>query len=75
MRMASWLSNVVARRWILRAIMTVVRRTQFTWDDRIYEHHVFRRLANVVPALVVHYGVLLVPGLPESLQVLIQRVR
>jgi miniconductance mechanosensitive channel len=70
----AWLSNVVARRWILRAIMTVVRRTQFTWDDRIYEHNVFRRLANVVPALVVHYGVLLVPGLPDSLSVLIQRL-
>jgi len=70
----AWLSNVVARRWILRAIMTLVRRTQFTWDDQIYEHNVFRRLANVVPAIVVHYGVLLVPGLPDSLSVLIQRV-
>ena len=70
----AWLANVVARRWILRAIMTVVRRTQFTWDDRIYEHDVFRRLANVVPAVVVHYGVLLVPGLPPSLSLLLQRL-
>jgi len=70
----AWLSNVVARRWILRAIVAVIRRTQFTWDDRIYEHHVFRRLENVVPALVVHYGVLLVPGLPDTLSALIQRV-
>ncbi len=70
----AWFSNVVARRWILRAIMTLVRRTQFTWDDRIQEHNVFRRLSNVVPAIVVHYGVLLVPGLPEAVSVLIQRV-
>jgi miniconductance mechanosensitive channel len=70
----AWLANAVVRRWILRAILTVIRRTQFRWDDRIYEHNVFRRLSNVVPAIVVHYGVLLVPGLPDTLSTLIQRV-
>lgn len=70
----AWLSNVIARRVILRGIIKLVSRTQFTWDDRLQEHEVFRRLANVVPAAVMYYGVLLVPGLPAPIALVMQRV-
>jgi len=70
----SWLSDVVARRYILRVVSRVVIRTTFTWDDVLLKHRVFRRLAHVVPALVIYFGLPWVPGLSGALESLGQRV-
>jgi len=72
--LVSWVAYTVARRLILRAIKRVVAKTTFTWDDLIIEHHVFDRLAYIAPALVWFYGSRLVPDLPGTLSLLIQRV-
>lgn len=50
---AAWLASRVLHRLIGR----VASRTRSTWDDRLSERGVFRRLAGVVPALVVYLGV------------------
>jgi miniconductance mechanosensitive channel len=70
----AWLADLVAKRFLLRAISRVVLRTKFTWDDVIAEKRVFDRLAHVAPALVLYYGAPLVPGLPEALGPWVQRV-
>jgi miniconductance mechanosensitive channel len=72
--LVAWIANEIARRYILRVVRKLILRTHVTWDDQLLAHDVFRRLANVVPAIVAYYGVLLVPGLPDTVVELVQRV-
>ncbi len=54
---AAWLSYWLASRLLHRVIRGATSRTRSTWDDRIVERKVFRRLAHVVPALVFFLGI------------------
>jgi len=60
----------VAYRFTLRMARGVIRRaaagTKATWDDRIIERKVFARLVNMVPAVIVYYGIGPALGLPTS---------
>ena len=49
-------------------------RTQTSWDDALVDAKVFGRLAHVPPALVVYYGIQLVPELNDALERLIQNL-
>jgi len=65
--------------WLTRgALVVIVRRwaaaSETRWDDALVGAGVFGRLAHLPPALVVYYGVQLVPDLHGSLALLIQRV-
>jgi len=64
----------VARRVIVVAIRRLVARSAVTWDDALVKHDVFLRLAHLAPAVLVFYGVQVVPDLHQTLSVLIQRV-
>src|SRR5690606_39666110 len=44
------------------------------WYEALIGHGVIQRLADVVPALVVHYGISYVPGLPSVLVVVVRGV-
>jgi len=39
------------------AVRRAAKSTPYTWDDRIIERGVLRRLANAVPALLLYYGI------------------
>ncbi len=54
---AAWLSYWLTSRLLHRAIRGATSRTRSTWDDHIVERKVFRRLAHVVPAVVVYLGI------------------
>jgi miniconductance mechanosensitive channel len=70
----AWIADNLTKRYLLRAITRVIQRTEFTWDDAILRRKVFDRLAHVAPALVMYYGVPFVPGIPEDIDLLVQRV-
>ena len=53
----AWAAGWVATRILHRVISGVTSRTRSTWDDRLIERGVFRRLARVVPAVVVYLGI------------------
>ena len=58
---SAWIAGWLASRVLHRVIGKVTARTRSTWDDHLIERGVFRRLARVVPALVVYLGI--VPAL------------
>jgi miniconductance mechanosensitive channel len=62
--LAAWLTNFVVKRIIVRAVLHVARSLPLGADVQMYQSNIVRRLANVVPALVLILGVRLVPGLP-----------
>ncbi|MDH4584764.1 mechanosensitive ion channel family protein [Pseudomonas sp. BN415] len=63
----AWLSNWIVRRILLRGLFHVT-------GAQIQDHGLIKRLANVVPALVLAGGVRVVPNLPGALVEVITNV-
>ena len=49
------IANLVAKRVLLRAVVTLAEHTETSWDDVLTERRVFHRLAHVAPALVLYF--------------------
>ena len=62
----AWLADVFVKRLALAVVGRIARRTEASWDDALIESKLFNRLAWLVPVVVVHYGIGLVPGLSEG---------
>ena len=60
--LVAYLADVIARRRLLKLVLLVIKRSRYRWDDVLLQHRVFERLSHVVPAIVVYFGVQLVPG-------------
>jgi miniconductance mechanosensitive channel len=65
--LAAWLADFVTRRVLLRVLGRLVRASSVTWDDVLLDRGVVRRLAHVVPALVIFLGVDAVPGIGDDI--------
>lgn len=72
--LAAFVANWVTRRVLLRLVEAFVKRTTFTWDDVLLDQGVLSRLAHVVPALIVSQGIVLVPDVPNALDVVVRNV-
>lgn len=70
----AWLSNVVVKRLLVRGLMSALRATPLGQDDTLSKSTVIARLANVIPALVLWAGIVLVPGVPEILVAIVRNV-
>ena len=65
----------LAAKWLLlSAVRTVAKRTKQQWDDALVEHKFFGRLAQIVPALVIYYGIGLVPDYPPTVEQIVRNV-
>jgi miniconductance mechanosensitive channel len=64
----------VAYRVLVVGLRRLVRRSETQWDDALVDATVFGRLAHVLPALIIYYGVTFLPKLNETVEVLLQRV-
>jgi len=49
----AWLSNLLAKRIILRVVGHVIRKTKTDWDDALLKRKVFSRLSHLAPALII----------------------
>jgi len=70
----AWLSLVAVRRIVLRFLSMLARRTPTFWDEVALESRLFRRLAWIVPLLIIHRGILAVPSLPDDVTRLVQQL-
>ncbi len=75
--LAAWLANFVTKKVLLRALRRALRATVMpaaAGEGREFRYGVIPRLANIVPALVLMAGVVLVPGLPEAVVKVVRNV-
>lgn len=72
--LAALAANWVTQRILLRGIYRLLDASIGDRDSNAPVHNVAKRLANVVPAVVLATGVLAVPGLPEALVTVIRNV-
>jgi len=70
----AWLCGWLVRRVLKRVMRTVSKRTRWRWDDAMIKHGVFLRLAQVVPMLVIRYGLPNVPGVPAGVEAVVASV-
>ena len=71
---AGVLLYLLVKRRLVGLLSRLAGRTSQQWDDMILEHGVLDRLVQAVPALVVYFGIAHVPGLGDSLALVIANV-
>jgi miniconductance mechanosensitive channel len=72
--LVAWLAGLLARRVLLRALVGLSRRSRWMIDDALVAHSVPLRLAQIVPAAVIQFGIVLVPGLSSTAVTVIRNV-
>ena len=70
----AWLAGQLVRRLLGRLATGIAQRTATHWDDALLGQGTFRWLARALPALIIQYGIVLVPDVPERVEVLIGNV-
>lgn len=63
--MAAIFVNYIVQKLLLRGLERLIKGTQFANDREIRRHNVIPRLANIIPALVISYGISYSPNMPE----------
>ena len=69
----AFIADVVAKRIIVRAVVTLAARTAAQWDDAVLQHRVVHRLAHFAPAIVIYHFSVPVLGGYETWSVAIQQ--
>ncbi len=69
--LAAYLSDVLGTRRLVALIRRWAASSRVAWDDIMARHGVFSRLAHLIPAAVVYYGIHMVPGLGAGVSALI----
>lgn len=64
----AFLSNFVAKRFLVRSLSYFVRKSRTQWDDYLLRHKVFIRLSHLVPALVIYFSAHLFPSIQDAIQ-------
>ena len=64
---AAWLGNWLVKRILVRGICRLLDATPLGRNAQNLDNELIKRLANIVPALLISAGVGLIPNLPESL--------
>ncbi len=67
----AWLTRLLAHFVLYRVVGTLTRRTAWRWDDALFQHHVFRWLSRLAPALVVEWGARAIPHVPARVETVV----
>lgn len=66
------LANLFAKQVVVRGIRKMISKMPFAHNEIIAEHSVIRRIANIVPAIVIMNGISTVPHLSDKVETFIQ---
>ena len=70
----AWAANWIVKRILVRGIYKALSHTAVGIDPAVREAGVVARLANIVPALVIGIGILMVPDVPAEVVVVVRNV-
>lgn len=68
------ISNAIVKRVLLRALNRILQFTPIGRRKHTGHTHIIPRLANIVPAVIVLWGIAYVPEMPATLTAIIQHV-
>ena len=49
----SWIANVIVKRYVVKAIERIIKKTKSNYDDYLIKRRVLNKLSHLVPALIV----------------------
>ncbi len=58
-------ADLIAKHYLVKAVRLLAASTQFRWDDALAASGAFSRLAQLLPAIIVYFGIQALPGLDE----------
>lgn len=64
--LAAWIANWIVKRILVRGIDRALQSTVIGQESAVFDSHIISRLANIVPAIIISVGVLLIPDLPPA---------
>ena len=70
----AWVANWLTKHILLRSLNRLLQSTPLAQDPEVRALRVISRLAHVVPALVLSWGIQAVPELPEGVVTVVQNV-
>jgi len=65
--LAAFLADILARRQLVRVVNGISKTAKHPWHDALIQYSVFARLSRMLPALVVYFGLNLIPGLTDGI--------
>ena len=69
-----WVVNVIAKKFILRLVRAIIRKTKNDWDDVFVDKQVFKNVSHFAPAFLIYFlAPIWLEASPEVVDV-IQRV-
>src|SRR5690606_6015115 len=68
------LIHLIGRRYVVRGLHALMRRSPLAWDDLLVEFKVVQRAFAIVPLLVLRGGLELVPGLSAGMETFLERL-
>ncbi|RUO58771.1 mechanosensitive ion channel family protein [Pseudidiomarina insulisalsae] len=71
---AAWIANFVVKKILLRGLLRILTYTPAGKDRQAIERNIVARIANVVPAVVIAFGITSVPNLAEELTIVVTNV-
>ncbi len=72
--LAAWFSHRLGHRILQRTMGRLARHTAWQWDDAMVRHGVLRRVAQMIPVLILQYGIKLVPSIPQKIDLLVSNL-
>jgi miniconductance mechanosensitive channel len=72
--LGAWIANFVVKKILLRGLLNLISYTPVGKDRQAIERNIVARIANVVPALVIAFGITSVPNLVEELTIVVTNV-
>ena len=70
----AFLADVVARRYLVRLVERLTAKSPIDWDNTVARHGVFGHLAHLVPLVIIHFGIDLVPNVPSGVYTAIENI-
>lgn len=58
----AWLLTFIARKWIVKLVAQMVRRTKTKWDDILLQERFFEKLFNLIPPIFIDFAIRFVYG-------------
>jgi miniconductance mechanosensitive channel len=70
----AWLAGTLTRLVLFRVMRAIAHRTAWRWDDALFQYGVFHWLGRIVPAVVVQFGITLVPDVSDHTELLVGNI-
>ena len=64
----SYVSYLITRKFLLKWLAKLIKRTKTSWDDLLYDKVLSRRLAYIVPILIIYNFAYLTPSYAGTIQ-------